>query len=116
MQSIFGLVDILCDASQPCWVISFQVQFITTPLKMLVFSLRQNGFRRIESLLPSPNRAQRMVQTRKSSALSEINVSDDITFPKRVDSLWKVGAHVSAAGGMENTVTNAANIGSVIHR
>ena len=95
-------------------------------LKMLVLSLRQNGFRRIESLLSSPNRAmivQRMVhsQTREINAESdglelEAEVSVDSTSPKRVDSLWKVGAHVSAAGGMENTVTNAVSIGSVMHR
>jgi hypothetical protein len=94
-------------------------------VKMLVLSLRQNGFRRIESLLSSPNRAfQRMVLW-QTPALSDINadsegleaeISDDSTSPKRIDSLWKVGAHVSAAGGMENTVTNAASIGSVMHR
>ena len=62
---------------------------------------------------------------RKSSALREINntespeeaeVSRDSTFPKRVDSLWKVGANVSGDGGIENAVTNAASIGSVMHR
>ena len=64
-------------------------------------------------------------QTRKSSALSEINnaespeeaeVSRDSTFPKRLDSLRKVGANVSGDGGIENAVTNAASIGSVMHR
>jgi AP endonuclease-1 len=61
-------------------------------------------------------------QTRKSSSLSsEINteadteISDD-SIPKRFDSLWKVGARASAAGGIENTVTNAVSIGSVIHK
>ena len=95
---------------------------------MLVLSRRHNKFRRIKSLLSSPIIVQRLVhcqwQTRKSSALSEINnaeseeaeVSRDITFPKRVDSLWKVGAKVSVDGGIENAVTNAAGIGSVIHR
>ena len=54
-------------------------------------------------------------QTRKSSALSEINnaespeeaeVSRDSTFPNRVqvDSLWKVGANVSGDGGIEDAV------------
>ena len=63
-------------------------------------------------------------QTRKFSVSSEINaaksvrpeeakVSNDNGSPKRVDSLWKVGAQVSAAGGIENTVTNAVSIGSV---
>ena len=64
-------------------------------------------------------------QTRKSSALSEINnaespmeaeVSRDSTFPKRVDSIWNVGANVSGDVGIENAVTNAASIGSVMHK
>ena len=84
---------------------------------MLVLSRRQDGFRKIESLLSSPVVVQRLVhyqwQTRKSSALSEINnaesseeaeVSRDSTFPKRVDNLWKVGANVSRDGEMENAV------------
>ncbi|KZV84147.1 AP endonuclease [Exidia glandulosa HHB12029] len=37
---------------------------------------------------------------------------DDETFPDRVESAWKVGAHVSAAGGVENAVKNAARIGA----
>lgn len=32
---------------------------------------------------------------------------------ERVDSPWKVGAHVSTAGGVENAITNAVSIGSV---
>ena len=96
---------------------------------MLVLSRRQDGFRRIDKLLSSPIIVQRLVhcqwQTRKSSALSEINnaespegakVSRDSTFPKRVDSLWKVGANVSGDGEIENAVTNAASIGSIMHR
>jgi AP endonuclease-1 len=50
------------------------------------------------------------------SLTPEAKVLDDTTVLKRADSLWKVGAHVSAAGGMENTVTNAVNMGSVMHR
>ena len=96
---------------------------------MVVLSLRQNGFRRMESLLSSHNRAitvQRMAhwQTRAEIEinnesdwpLAEAKASEDSTFPKRVDSPWKVGAHVSAAGGVENTVTNAVSIGSVTQR
>ena len=97
---------------------------------MLVLSWRQDGFRRIETLLSSHMIiVQRLDhcqwQTRKSSALSEIKnaespeeaeVSRYSTFPKRVDSLWKVGANVSGDGGIENAVTNAASIGSVMHR
>ncbi|KAH8099663.1 AP endonuclease [Cristinia sonorae] len=33
-------------------------------------------------------------------------------FPARGNSPWKVGPHVSAAGGVENTIVNAASIGS----
>ncbi|TCD66811.1 hypothetical protein EIP91_000947 [Steccherinum ochraceum] len=33
-------------------------------------------------------------------------------FPARSDIRWKVGPHVSAAGGVENTVINAASIGA----
>jgi len=35
--------------------------------------------------------------------------SDDL--PQRVSSPWKVGAHVSSAGGVENSIVNAATIG-----
>lgn len=32
-------------------------------------------------------------------------------YTKRVTSLWKIGAHVSTAGGVENAIHNAAVIG-----
>lgn len=38
---------------------------------------------------------------------------DPTTFLPRISSPWKVGAHVSAAGGVENAVVNAAMIGYV---
>lgn len=38
---------------------------------------------------------------------------DSSLFLERVKSPWKVGAHVSAAGGVENAVTNAITIGFV---
>ena len=34
-------------------------------------------------------------------------------YPVRAQIDWKVGAHVSAAGGVENTILNAASIGFV---
>ncbi|RXW12458.1 hypothetical protein EST38_g13397 [Candolleomyces aberdarensis] len=37
---------------------------------------------------------------------------DTSAFLPRVSSAWKVGAHVSAAGGVENAVVNAAAIGA----
>ncbi|KAF9457332.1 xylose isomerase-like protein [Collybia nuda] len=38
--------------------------------------------------------------------------ADKSVLPERTTSLWKVGAHVSAAGGVENAVVNAAEIGA----
>nr|GAT46306.1 predicted protein [Mycena chlorophos] len=35
-----------------------------------------------------------------------------VVYAARQNSTWKVGAHVSAAGGVENAVTNAASIGA----
>ncbi|KAJ3880050.1 xylose isomerase-like protein [Lentinula edodes] len=40
------------------------------------------------------------------------DIIDLSSLPQRVSSNWKVGAHVSAAGGIENTVLNAAKIGA----
>lgn len=34
-------------------------------------------------------------------------------YPKRVECDWKIGAHISAAGGVENAILNAADIGCV---
>ncbi|KAG7090059.1 hypothetical protein E1B28_011676 [Marasmius oreades] len=44
-----------------------------------------------------------------SKASKEIDLQ---SLPIRTASLWKVGAHVSAAGGVENSVLNAAKIGA----
>jgi AP endonuclease-1 len=38
---------------------------------------------------------------------------DDQNFLPRINSPWKVGAHVSSSGGVENSVVNAAMIGYV---
>ena len=35
-------------------------------------------------------------------------------YPTRTESPWKFGPHVSAAGGVENAVVNAASIGYVL--
>ncbi|KIK68947.1 hypothetical protein GYMLUDRAFT_627566 [Collybiopsis luxurians FD-317 M1] len=58
----------------------------------------------------------------KKSKVVESEVVDNIpgesdnielsAFRNRVSSSWKVGAHVSAAGGVENSVLNAAKIGA----
>ncbi|VDB83335.1 unnamed protein product [Peniophora sp. CBMAI 1063] len=38
--------------------------------------------------------------------------TDPTTYAPRAQSAWKIGAHVSAAGGVENAVLNAASIGA----
>ncbi|KDQ61279.1 hypothetical protein JAAARDRAFT_191370 [Jaapia argillacea MUCL 33604] len=48
---------------------------------------------------------------RKKKGKSEVE-PNPVDFPVRVSSPWKVGAHVSAAGGVENSITNAALIGA----
>ena len=134
MLAFYTLAVWFCASAKEVQIITNMISFLRScdfkPSEMLVLSLRQNGFRGIESLLSLPNRAlivQRIVywhwQTRKSSFLSEFtNVESDgkadsrFPSPKRVDSPWKVGAHVSAVGGMENAVSNAVSIGSVTHR
>lgn len=47
-------------------------------------------------------------RTRKTKGPVVLSPED---YPKRVESDWKVGAHVSASGGVENTILNAASIG-----
>lgn len=42
-----------------------------------------------------------------------LRVIADILAKSRIVSDWKLGAHVSAAGGVENAVTNAVSIGFV---
>ncbi|XP_006457703.1 hypothetical protein AGABI2DRAFT_114752 [Agaricus bisporus var. bisporus H97] len=49
---------------------------------------------------------------RKQRASKPKKEADVQTFLPRVNSPWKVGAHVSSAGGVENTVINAAMIGA----
>ena len=47
-------------------------------------------------------------RTKKVKQAIEPSPSD---YPTRVDTPWKIGAHVSAAGGVENAILNAAAIG-----
>ena len=52
------------------------------------------------------------VSSNSRNALTpQSKASDETSLRHRVDSPWKVGAHVSSAGGVENAVTNAATIG-----
>ena len=38
-------------------------------------------------------------------------VIDSGRFLSRIDTPWKIGAHVSSAGGVENAIVNASSIG-----
>lgn len=61
-------------------------------------------FTHVEHLLDPP--AKRIRRGAATTAVEPI-------FPERQSSPWKVGAHVSSAGGVENAVVNAAKIGYV---
>ncbi|EJD35058.1 AP endonuclease [Auricularia subglabra TFB-10046 SS5] len=49
---------------------------------------------------------------KKRAGRAKKAAADEAPLPVRVQSAWKVGAHVSAAGGVENAVLNAARIGA----
>ena len=53
----------------------------------------------------SPTKRPRKARQRKEHVTPK--PSD---FAPRVSSAWKVGAHVSAAGGVENSIVNAARV------
>ena len=57
---------------------------------------------------PATKAKEKKSRTKKVKQVVEPNPSD---YPTRVDTLWKIGAHVSAAGGVENAILNAAAIG-----
>ncbi|KAI0761411.1 xylose isomerase-like protein [Irpex lacteus] len=74
-----------------------------------------------EDVAPTPKKPRTAATNASSSKqANEENpeVSEDESeceldwYPKRVESPWKFGPHVSAAGGVENAVLNAANIGA----
>ena len=56
-------------------------------------------------------RGEKVGKPAKGKGKAKEVVIDTSTFLPRVSSPWKVGAHVSAAGGVENAVANAAAIG-----
>lgn len=51
---------------------------------------------------------KKIVRKRK---VKEVVEPDPTDYPSRVESPWKIGAHVSAAGGVENAIIDAAEIG-----
>ena len=54
--------------------------------------------------------AKKPKKAQKKTTAVEYTPAD---FPTRSEAPWKIGPHVSAAGGVENTVLNAASIGYV---
>ncbi|KAJ3749275.1 xylose isomerase-like protein [Lentinula detonsa] len=61
----------------------------------------------------APELAVKPSSTKKGKAkAADTDIIDVSSLPERVCSNWKVGAHVSAAGGVENAVFNAAKIGA----
>ncbi|KAJ7237752.1 xylose isomerase-like protein [Mycena haematopus] len=49
---------------------------------------------------------------KSTTAKGKTKIADPPKYGVRSSSLWKVGAHVSAAGGIENAIINAASIGA----
>ncbi|KAJ7310624.1 xylose isomerase-like protein [Mycena albidolilacea] len=62
----------------------------------------------IESDLPNPA----VKKLKSASGKTKSKIVDPPQYGTRSSSLWKVGAHVSAAGGIENAIINAAAIGA----
>lgn len=60
-------------------------------------------------VVASPTKRPAKVRQKKEQAVPK--PSD---FAPRVSSPWKVGAHVSAAGGVENSIVNAARVRCVL--
>ncbi|KAF8967275.1 xylose isomerase-like protein [Flammula alnicola] len=62
-----------------------------------------------DDLEEGPSKRRRQTKGKEKAKGLEV---DPTTFLQRVDSPWMVGAHVSAAGGVENAVVNAVSIGA----
>jgi hypothetical protein len=58
-------------------------------------------------------KVEKKTRVKKEKVVEEPDPED---FPSRVQTAWKIGAHVSAAGGVENAVVNAAKLGCVSAR
>ncbi|KAJ6509175.1 xylose isomerase-like protein [Mycena vitilis] len=63
----------------------------------------------VESELPNP---AKKLKPAKAKPKGKSKIVDPPQYGERPTSLWKVGAHVSAAGGIENAIINAASIGA----
>jgi AP endonuclease-1 len=61
-----------------------------------------------EGMVAETEMTNKVTRTRKPKGPQVLPIEK---YPKRVVSDWKVGAHVSVAGGVENAILNAASIG-----
>ena len=50
---------------------------------------------------------------RKKKQIKQITEPTPGDFPARMTNRWKIGPHVSSAGGVENAIVNAASVGYV---
>lgn len=69
----------------------------------------ESSKRRKTSADKSENATRKPARKKRKKMGDEPSTED---FPVRVSSPWKIGAHVSAAGGVENAVRNAAMVGA----
>lgn len=64
--------------------------------------------------ITSASKAESSKKTVRRKKVKEVVEPDPADYPSRVETPWKIGAHVSAAGGVENAIINAAEIGQVV--
>lgn len=64
-----------------------------------------------EATITISSKAKSSKKTVRKKKVKEVVEPDPADYPSRVETPWKIGAHVSAAGGIENAIINAAEIG-----
>jgi hypothetical protein len=91
----------------------FTTRFPSSPIVSMAATKsnakRESAKKKAPSKSPSQSKAPRNVPKSKQK---DAPLAED--YPDRVRMDWKVGAHVSAAGGVENAILNAASIGFVL--
>lgn len=70
--------------------------------------------KKVKTEIESDDKAQAKQESKsdKGKSKSKSNSLPDEPLPQRVQSTHLLGAHISAAGGVENSVTNALKIGA----
>ncbi|KAJ6630382.1 xylose isomerase-like protein [Mycena sp. CBHHK59/15] len=61
---------------------------------------------------PATKKSKTVTSRTKGKGKGKDKAVDPLQYAERTPSLWKVGAHVSAAGGIENAIINASAIGA----